>query len=305
MGGGATHNAQIGADYAAYGAWCRSVAGVIRSSPYFDSTKVFVVYIGRNPDHIFSNGLHTNLLGNADRSIDWMALSGYLGGNLNYDPEIPAGESEIDYYKEGIALMGKYLYGLEQNISYFNTLTKGARFKFYFYESNMTTPAYNGRHGQAITMLDYFMSSLKLGSGLPSIFHLTGGQWRITDPSKGYKRLPLFQMAKHINRQAKGNVLRTKVESVEILKNSNNVNLQGVDPVGVQVVHEHGKYKVLYFSRDFETDHQVQLNFEDGIVVGNTAKKYVFTAADYNSLDIYKYRLLFSVYARQPLGHCT
>src|SRR5690606_33435527 len=115
--------------------------------------------------------------------IESYAVSGYLGGNLNYDPEIPMGDSELSYYKNGISMTASNMEGLILTMKQMLSMS-GSLKTFYLYESNMTTTSYNGRFGQAIVMTDYLINSMNYGSIVPTIFHLTGGQWRITRPAE-------------------------------------------------------------------------------------------------------------------------
>ena len=44
--------------------------------------------------------------------MDMLDISGYLGGNLNYDPAIDPGESQLDYHKNSYAVFKQNLDGL-------------------------------------------------------------------------------------------------------------------------------------------------------------------------------------------------
>lgn len=282
--GAASHNSEIGADYTAYAEWCRQAAKVMKSSPYYDSTKVYIAYSGRYPDPLASAGLNTKLITGDKGEVDWITVSGYLGGNMNYDPAIPTGQNEIDYFKNGIERMAKQIEGtkLQLRLDHKNT---GRYLPTYFYESNMTTPNYNGRLGQALIMTDYMLSVQKWAGAVPTIFHLTGGEWRITEPSENFKRLPLFKTSKLVNHHTKGNILKSEVVTSEKLTNGAGTIIANLDAVGSHVYSENGRYSIMFISRDFENDYQVQVNLPDGIPLNSTAKKYVLSGVDFNTKD--------------------
>jgi len=282
-GGGGLHQAEIGSNYANYGVWARNVAKKIKASPYYDSTKVFIVYSGRNPSPADSYGLHTSLLTGDKGEVDWLAVSGYLGGNFNYDPGIPASESELGYYKNAFDRVNYNLEGMKQQMTDDVQLT-GELKPTYFYESNMTTPLYNGRLGQAVVMTDYMASAIELGSAIPTIFHLTGGEWKITRPAEGYRGLPLFVASKYFNRYCKGNVLKTKVESLETLTTEKGTILK-LAPLGCHAYTKDGKYAILLLSRDFENDYIAQIDLPDGFTFDGNAKKYVISGTDFSTFD--------------------
>ena len=111
--GGTSHDAQIGADYTKYGAWCREMATLMRASEFYNDERIFLTYSGRNPHpNDFSSYLHESLLNGDKGEVDWLAVSGYMGGNLDYSPEIDPGESELDYYRNGISSMLRNIEGL-------------------------------------------------------------------------------------------------------------------------------------------------------------------------------------------------
>jgi hypothetical protein len=167
--GANAHNAPIGSNYDEYAKWVRDMSDIVRSSPYYDPEKIIMVSSGRYPHPASSYGVNTRVLTGDRGHVDNLGVSGYLGGNLNYDPEIPAGDSELDYYKNGIAMSRNNMEGLKLTMQEMLKLT-GTLKTFYLYESNMTTSSYNGRFGQAIVMTDYLASGMLYGSIVPSIF---------------------------------------------------------------------------------------------------------------------------------------
>lgn len=281
--GGASHDAQIGANYTNYAAWVRDMTEVIKSSPYYDPEKIILVYSGRYPQPDGASGRNTMVLTDDRGHADCLAVSGYLGGNLNYDPEIPQGESELDYYKNGVAATKANIDGMKSLMKEVVDLT-GTFKTFYLYESNMTTTSYNGRFGQAIVLTDYLANSMNYGSIVPSIFHLTGGQWRITRPVENYRQLPLYTTGKFFNRFCKGHILETEFLSNDIITNANNINI-GYAPVGAYTYNSGENFSLLMINRDFENDFTVQLDFPSELSIGENAMMYTIWSEDYSSFD--------------------
>lgn len=281
--GGAAHDAQIGADYAAYAKWVRKITEIVKSSPYYDPEKIIMVYSGRNPHPNNSSGINTKVLTGDRGHAENLAVSGYLGGNLNYDPDIPAGDSELDYYKNSIDLARNNLDGFLLTMKEMLSLT-GTIKTFYLYESNMTTTSYNGRFGQAIVMTDYLAASMNYGSILPSLFHLTGGQWRITQPADNYRKLPLYNTGKYFNRFCKGNILQT-----EFISNNKITNALGqeidYDPIGTYSYNNGETFSVLLINRDFENDFTIQMELPDDITFLEEATVYTIWEDDFNSYN--------------------
>ena len=282
-GGAGLHGAEIGADYTVYAKWARRMALTIKASPYYDKSKVFITYSGRDPDPSSSYGLNDKLILDDKGEVDWMSVSGYLGGNLNYSPLAPVGANELEYYKNGISRMATNLSGSQTQLRLEMRSAKRYLVKN-FYESNMTNSNYSGRLGQAIIMTDYLLSVHEWGTTLPSLFHLTGGQWRITEPSENFKKLPLFHTSSLVNHLTIGNMLNTEVNSVDKIYDETGKAL-ALEPVGFNVFTENGKYSIVLTSRDFENDYQVQLNLPDGILSGSTARRYLVSGTDFNTLD--------------------
>jgi len=281
--GGTAHGAEIGANYDNYAAWARRMAMRIKKSPYYDKNKVFVGISGRNPDWTTSLGLNDKLLKGDTGQIDWLTLSGYMGGNMNYDPAIDPGESELDYYKNGFEYMMKNINGLKTHMSYMFLYCERLK-TMNFYESNMTTPAYNGRLGQAITITDYHATAQETGLALPCVFHLTGGEWRITEPENSYRPLPLYLTAQYYNTHCKGHILKTILVTNEKIKNSSGKELAWA-PVGCHAYTDSGRFAIALFSRDFENDYQIQIDLPDTLTVNATGKKYIISGSDYSTKD--------------------
>lgn len=279
--GAAAHDAEIGSDYAAYARWVREMSDVVRSSPYYDPEKIIMVYSGRYPHPDSSYGVNTKVLTGDKGHVESLGVSGYLGGNLSYDPEIPKGKSELDYYKNGIAMSRKNMEGFVLTMKEMFSLT-GTLKTFYLYESNMTTTSYNGRFGQAIVMTDYLANSMNYGSIVPSVFHLTGGQWRITQPAENYNKLPLYYTGQFFNRFCKGHILETEFISNSILTNSDGQTIN-YDAVGTYAFNNGENFSILLINRDFENEFTLQLELPEGIHINDEAMMYTIWEDDFSS----------------------
>ena len=283
--GAAVHDAQIGSDYTAYAKWSREMALVVKSSPYYDSERIIMVYSGRNPHPDNSYGVNTRVLTGDRGHAENLGVSGYLGGNLNYDPEVPKGESELEYYKSGIDLARKNMEGFLLNMKEMLSLT-GTIKTFYLYESNMTTTSYNGRFGQAIVMTDYFANSMNYGSIVPSIFHLTGGEWRITQPADNYRKLPFYYTGQFFNKFCKGHILQTEFISNNKITNANGQTIN-YDPVGTYAYNSGENFSVLLINRDFENDFTIQLELPGDIGFSEEATVYTIWEDDFSSYNTF------------------
>lgn len=281
--GGAAHNAEIGSDYDAYARWAREMSEVVKTSPYYDPDKIIIAFSGRNPNPNSSYGINTKVLTNDRGHADCLAVSGYLGGNLNYDPEIPRGKTELDYYKNSIDMVRSNIEGFELTMKEMLSLT-GTLKTFYLYESNMTTTSYNGRFGQAVVMADYLVNSLNYGSILPTIFHLTGGEWRITQPSDNYKELPLYTLGKYFNKFGKGHILQTDFISNNKITTPNGKTIN-YDAVGTFAFNDGEQFSIFMFNRDFENDFTIQIELPEEISFSENATIYSIWNEDYNSFE--------------------
>jgi len=279
--GAQAHDANIGSDYFKYAQWVREMTDVIKTSPYYDPEKVILVTSGRNPHPDASYWVNTRVLTGDNGHVDCLAVSGYLGGNLDYDPDVPAGNSELDYYKNGVEMAGKNMEGLVLTMKEMVELT-GTVKSFYMYESNMTTEAYNGRFGQAVIMTDYLANSMNYGSIVPSLFHLTGGQWRITRPAENYRELPLYTLGKYFNRFCKGHILRNELITNDTIRNSTGKKIS-YSPVGTYVYNRGEDFSILLVNRDFENDFTVRVNLPETHGLQAEATLYTFSNTDYSS----------------------
>ena len=279
--GADAHNAQIGKDYAAYAKWCREMATKMRASAYYDSTKIYLAYSSRYPSRELSYGLNEKIIAGDTGQLDWTAPSGYLGGNLSYDPALPAANSELEYYKNVQAMADQFLAGMISSHKYEVNIT-GRAMEQYMYESNTTTPTYNGRLGQAILSTDYYLSAMELGSAIPTIFHLTGGEWRITEPENNYRRLPLFITAKFVNHFCKGDVLYNTYHS-----NQKGISQQAAAfserPVGLHTYRNSEGYSIVMISRDYVDDHYVMIDFPENFSHHDVGEMYLIGGSDYST----------------------
>ncbi|MCF6358616.1 MAG: hypothetical protein L3J54_12505, partial [Draconibacterium sp.] len=279
--GGDAHRAQIGENYNNYAKWCRKIATKMRASEYYDSTKITLTYSARYPSREYSYGLNDKLIIGDAGEVDWTAPSGYLGGNLNYDPALPAAESELEYYKNVRQRADKFLSGIILAHK-FEVEKTGRIFKQYMYESNTTTPTYNGRLGQALLSTDYYLTAMELGSAIPTLFHLTGGEWRITESENNYRRMPLFLTAKYFNKFCKGDVLYNKYYSNQMGVSEPGAPF-GKRPVGAHTYRNKDGYTVVLISRDYIDDHFVQIDLPDDFNVNSEGKMYSITGEDFNT----------------------
>ncbi|MDX2191426.1 MAG: fibronectin type III domain-containing protein [Bacteroidota bacterium] len=266
--GGVNHNCDVcytsaaptTFSYTEYGRWAREVARYIKSSPYYaaNKDKIKLFYSGRNASPNDSYGLNLAVMAGDTGEVDGLAISGYSGGNLNYDPAIPRGQSQLQYFQNCAYDIASKLIGLQATMNDNWTYAKAYK-PFFFYESNMTQSDYFGKLGQAILMTDYFLESTRYGSILPSSFALSGGEWTMISPTSNAP-LPLYSLNALVSKYSKGNMLDKTINTLVTLSNSSGVPMTGFDPVGAHLFYENGKYAMVFFSRDYTIDYQVQVN---------------------------------------------
>ncbi len=280
--GGNGHCIPLGEDYTQYAEWCREMDSIIKANPYYDPEKIFTCYSGRNPSPAQSNGLNKKLYKDDNQSVDWVALSGYMGGNFDYSPAIDPGKSELDYLKNGIRLMVENCNGLVNTKQ--DMLSFAGEIKpIWFYEGNMTTTYYFGKFGQALIYMDYMGGAMEEGV-VPSLFSLYGGQWRLVNPADNYKKLPLFKMASFFNHNCKGHVLKTELESVSKITDGNG-EVINADPVGSYAYSDDSTMVILLTNRSFEKAAYIQVDVPDTLTFDPNATKYVFTSDHYSSYE--------------------
>ena len=274
--GSSGHHSPMGSNYGNYGKWCRKIATAIKTSPYYNDIKdmVYIVYSGRNPHPADSYLINEQMVAGHKGEVNTFGPGGYLGGNLNYNPEVAYGETVGEYYRLRHAQIKYNLEGL--------ILSKKEQMKdgqdplyVYFYETQASVSDYFGNLGQGIVLNDYLTSSMKYGSIVPAIFHYDGGEWRITT-SDG---TPFAHhiIARFINEHCKGHLVSSYVESNNYLTEKGGKPLLNYDPVGTSVYNNGKKWSILLFSRDFDNDYTVQLNLPNDIGTISNVKKYWVT----------------------------
>ena len=283
--GADAHEAQIGSNYAEYGDWCRRMAVIMKSSAYYNPEKIFLVYSGREPHPYNSYGLHDNLMKGDTGEVDWLAVGGYLGGNLDYAPEIDPGDSELDYYKNGIATVEYNLNGMVLTMKDMIELTGEIKPTF-MYEANMTKNTYFGRLGQAIVQQDYYSGAIETGGAIPTIFHLSGGQWKMVIPAQDYKKTPLYYTSAFFNKYCKGSILKTELTTMARIQDSDEDTLD-FESIGCYAYTENGRYSLLFLSRDFINDYTVQIDLPEEIqfIAPETARKFTITGNGFSDKD--------------------
>jgi hypothetical protein len=127
---------------------------------------------------------------------------------------------------------------------------------------------------------------IERGGAIPTLFHLTGGQWKMVIPAQGYQKTPLYHTTRYYNRFCKGTALRTRVESMSKITNASGGTV-GLDPVGAHVYAQEGGFTVLLISRDFEHDYVVQVDLPDELqlLAPESAMKYVITGDHFSDRD--------------------
>jgi len=271
--GSTSHHSPMGSDYANYGNWCRRIATAIKTSPYWDDIEdmVYMVYSARDPHPAESYLINERMTNGHRGEVNTFGPGGYLGGNLNYNPEVSYGETVGEYYR---LRHEQIKYNLEGLILSKKEQTRDGQdpLYVYFYETQASMSDYFGYLGQGIILNDYLTSSMKYGSIVPAIFHYDGGEWRITT-SEG---VPFAHhvIARFINEHCKGHLVSSYVESNNHLILREGVPLLNYDPVGTSVYNNGKKWSILLFSRDFDNDYTVQLNLPDDIGTITNVKKY-------------------------------
>ncbi len=271
-------------DYSNYASWARKMTREqIKASSYFNPDKMFVSFSGRSPEANY--GLHQKIFAGDDGDMDMLDISGYFGGNLNYDAAIDPGESQLDYFKNSYSVFKQKLSGLTSIYTdMFRNMSR--RVPMYMYEGNMTVDSYHGTLGQAVTFADYYATTLEYGVTVPDVFCLEGGQWRLIDNQINLKKRPLYYMVEYYNHMAgKGVVLKTDFQSVDQIYNDNGnpVDLPGI---GVHAYNHDDQYGVVLFSRDFEHDYTVSLDLPDGIGTITDGNMVVVSGETFNSADV-------------------
>ena len=270
-----------------YTKWCMEMEDLMKTSPYYDAhaEKISFVYSGRNPDPTKSWGVNNNIFDVVDTAhMDVIGLGGYLNANVGDGGEVE-GEG-IVYYQNLFKKVADNVNGLK----YYNgeMLNRtGEVKKTYFYETDASTDFYYGRVGQTPPIFDHALENIKYGSIYPCLFSLKGGKWAMINRSEDDKRMPKFILGKFINDYAVGQYLRDSYETNEILTNGSGREIN-LEPVGTHVIANDNEYNIILSSRDYTSDHYVQINLPDGFTFTPTSvNHYVFTGDSVDSQDAY------------------
>ena len=276
------HNAPtIASDGATYGKWCRNLANVMKTSPYWDEIKdmVYLVYSGRNPRKDNSWGWNESVYRGHNGEVNTFGPSGYLGGNLEYNPEYTYGENVSQYYRLVQNYMKRNLVGFRETMD--DQAKEGSGpLKVFLYETQISYESYYGNLGQAVALNDYLTSSMRYASIVPSIFCYDGGEWRIALDDG--TPLAHYVIAKLINQNCKGHIVSSSIETNNtlFLERTGTTILDPLldhDPVGTSVYNNGNKWSILLFSRDYQHDYSVQINLPQGIGTPTNVKKYWVT----------------------------
>lgn len=283
--GSIAHGAySFGSDYPYYTDWSNDVAGnYIKESPFYNPDKVFVSISGRSPDQ--SSSVNEQIYENPNDELDWISLSGYMGGNMNYEAGVDPGDTELDYHKNGYVNFHSKINGLHKNQR--NMLKSMERIMpAFFYEGNMTTTTYHGSLGQAITFGDYYATGMENGVAIPSVFCLQGGQWRLIDDLPTLRKRPMYYVTRAYNNAAQGGViLKSELHSMDTIYNSlgNPIDLPSL---GVHAFADGENYSVVLFSRSFERNYHAKINLPDDIGTISNGEMYTLTGESYNSTTV-------------------
>jgi hypothetical protein len=215
--------------------------------------------------------------------MDMLSISGYLGGNLNYDPGVDPGDSQLDYHKNSYQNFYQKINGLH---SIFKDMLDalGRIEPMYMYEGNLTRNEYHGTVGQAVTFADYYAEVMENGVALPDVFTLEGGQWRLLDDKITLKKRPLYHIVQHYNNACKGVILNSNYHSVDSIYNDNG-RIVNLESVGVHSYANGNQYSMALFSRDFENDYVIKLDLPDDIGAISNGKMVIISGENFNSLD--------------------
>ncbi len=269
--GGSAHDSPIGSSYISnYLPWVQQVTDIITNSPYYDPDRMQIVISARSPRFpAFQNTIFNGTGPILNDTFPYaLGLSGYVGGNIMDEGEDFGSitNNRLAYHKESYNVMFNYLNNIN-NINNVALDATGRTWPFYPYESNATQTTYHGSLGQGLLAIDYGFEYIKRGGFLYSIFHLTGGQWRIINKNAdgSYTRRPIFEVMALANQRARGGILlRSNHSTLRRLELPSGTEY-GMTPVGIHAVNRGNEYTVFYFSRDFENDFIARLNLPDGI----------------------------------------
>lgn len=280
------HNVPVGGDQyqTKYPDFVRDVTKKIMDSPYYQThkDKIWIAASGRRPE----TGSQNSAVSANQPNLNCLAVSGYLSGNLNYDPAIPFGSSELLFNQFLWSTAEMYLNGLREMQKEYMIDGNGAAKTFYMYESNATDKLYWGRYGMGMIAIDYLTEALPFGSIVPSLFNLISGQWQCWDLSTDKPR-PIYTFAKFYNTLAKeSHILETKCITNNKLTDGMGGTLYTLLPVGVKAYTNGTNYSVMLFNRDFENTYSIQLDLPNDLIYHSSARMYRLTNDDFSSSDV-------------------
>ena len=268
-----------------YAIWCRKMAGMMKKSTGYQAykPKIKTFYSGGFTDMNGFGGWNRRVFQADKGEVDGISIGGYMGGNLNYVPEVPRGQSELDYHRNTVAQMKTFweqIYFMQRDM----LKTAGRVLPMYNYEGNMTRPDYQGRLGQAINFSDYYAGNMQKGSMSSIVFGLfNGGEWRILD-GIAQKKLPMYHSIALFNNHCKGSALKTIVMSADSLTDDKN-KIVKIEPIGAYAYAKGNKYSIVLYSRDFTSDYRVQLELPDSIKATKGYTIYKMTGGSFQSFD--------------------
>ncbi|TAH25514.1 MAG: T9SS C-terminal target domain-containing protein [Cytophagales bacterium] len=268
-----------------YAIWCRKMAGMMKKSTGYQNyqSKIKTFYSGGFTDMAGFGGWNRRIYQVDKGEVDGIAIGGYMGGNLNYVPEVPRGQSELDYHRNTVAQMKTFW---DQMFLMQRDMLRAANrvLPMYNYEGNMTRPDYQGRLGQAINFSDYYTGNMQKGAVSSIVFGLfNGGEWRILD-GIAQKKLPMYHSITLFNKHCKGTALKTMVMSADSLTDDKNRIIK-IEPIGAYSYAKGNKYSIVLYSRDFTSDYRVQLELPDSIKATKGYTIYKMTGNSFQSFD--------------------
>ncbi len=273
-------------DRAFYGNWARNMIKTMKSSPYFEKDK-FRFMLSEDPIH--DNNNKKMLEGHDIKNDPKYWTSGgarYIHSNtaIPDDANITVEENHLNYLKDAWKILPDEWYRTEhfheRAIKY-----TGDYMPLFGYEGNFSPTNYNGRVGQAVMFTDYVASMYEHGCPEFYLFHLTGGNWKLTEPDNNYKRRPQYEAGHLFNKFCKGTILETAVETNEILTKANGNDI-GIPPVGAYAYSKNKKYSMMLSGRDFEKDFVVQIDLPDEVSnISTQARLVTFTANHFDDYD--------------------
>ncbi len=268
-----------------YAKWANQMAAIIKASPYYNPDKFLTSYAGGSPDDWRYNMVDIPILKEDNKTVDLLSQSGYLSAGFVAAPDIPFGESALDYHKNTLVVMQNKLKGAEDHL--LQMLNHAGRIlPMYYYEGNNSPNLYHGKLGNAIHFTDFYANLRNLGSIAQVIFTLDGGVWKLVDIENNYRKMPQFHTTKLFNSYCKGTMLESHVETENTIESSNGQVLT-LKPIGAYSYTNGTSYSVALFSRDFENDYFVQIDLPDELAgLSASGKLITLTGERYDANEV-------------------